>query len=471
MSTNFPTTLDTYTALVDTVDDVLAAHLNNPRDAVAAIEAKVGVDSSIVTTSHDYRITQLRAGTGMTGSSQATAFIPTSSTIPTNGFYLKAANNPALASNTTLRWDVSSTGAHTFAGPITAVATIAASAGQLDNGGVQGITTGLVLGGLGSNYGRVIESSNDTWQLGRSATRTGAVTSTIQWTGAGNVTIAAPSSGSTLTLNGSTALQLSSLAATQLAINFNQTGQTGYTLYQPASSGDFRINNGSDRYTLTSGGNHTFAAAGSGTTLTSNTTAGGVTYQATCASGAFNALQFTDGTRTGVITTNTTFGTLWGTTTAHDFSVLTNNSVGLVVTSDKRVYGTALHNNAGAVTGTTNQYIASGTWGASISSTTNIAANTINQGQWIRVGNVVSASLSAQISQTTPGNVTIFNLSLPIASNFTNIIDANGVINALTNNGGGGIFADPTNDKITVEYTCTAAGSTDFWLIFKYEVK
>jgi len=56
MATNFPTSLDVYTPLVDNVDDVMAAHINNPYDAIEALEAKVGIDSSAVTTSLDYLV-------------------------------------------------------------------------------------------------------------------------------------------------------------------------------------------------------------------------------------------------------------------------------------------------------------------------------------------------------------------------------------------------------------------------------
>jgi len=39
MSTNFPTSLDVFTAKVDGVDTVQAAHINNMQDAIAALEA------------------------------------------------------------------------------------------------------------------------------------------------------------------------------------------------------------------------------------------------------------------------------------------------------------------------------------------------------------------------------------------------------------------------------------------------
>lgn len=53
----FPTTLDTdFGTVVDNVDDVLATHINTLRRAVEGIEAKVGIDSSAVTTSLDYKV-------------------------------------------------------------------------------------------------------------------------------------------------------------------------------------------------------------------------------------------------------------------------------------------------------------------------------------------------------------------------------------------------------------------------------
>ena len=61
MSTNFPTTLDTSTTLpAESASTPLStnhvtAH-QNIQDALEAVEAKIGVDSSAVTTSHDYKL-------------------------------------------------------------------------------------------------------------------------------------------------------------------------------------------------------------------------------------------------------------------------------------------------------------------------------------------------------------------------------------------------------------------------------
>lgn len=56
MSTNFPTSLDSYSDYVDHVTTFVAAHINNIQDAIEALEAKVGVNSSGVTSSLDYKV-------------------------------------------------------------------------------------------------------------------------------------------------------------------------------------------------------------------------------------------------------------------------------------------------------------------------------------------------------------------------------------------------------------------------------
>jgi hypothetical protein len=54
MSTVYPGALDSYTTLVDNVDDVLAAHANDRGDAIEALEAKIGINSSALNTTIDY---------------------------------------------------------------------------------------------------------------------------------------------------------------------------------------------------------------------------------------------------------------------------------------------------------------------------------------------------------------------------------------------------------------------------------
>ena len=53
---NFPTSLDTFVDKVDAVDDYMAADINVCYDAIEKLEVKVGIDSSMVTTSLDYKV-------------------------------------------------------------------------------------------------------------------------------------------------------------------------------------------------------------------------------------------------------------------------------------------------------------------------------------------------------------------------------------------------------------------------------
>ena len=67
MASSFPTSLDAFTnpSSTDAMDSVSVPHAtqhSDLNDAVEALEAKVGADSSAVTSSHDYKIAQLEAG-------------------------------------------------------------------------------------------------------------------------------------------------------------------------------------------------------------------------------------------------------------------------------------------------------------------------------------------------------------------------------------------------------------------------
>jgi len=67
MASNFPSSLDTFTnpSSSDALDSVSVPHAtqhSDLNDAVEALQAKVGADSSGVASSHDYKIAQLEAG-------------------------------------------------------------------------------------------------------------------------------------------------------------------------------------------------------------------------------------------------------------------------------------------------------------------------------------------------------------------------------------------------------------------------
>lgn len=127
------------------------------------------------------------------------------------------------------------------------------------------------------------------------------------------------------------------------------------------------------------------------------------------------------------------------------------------VTNDGRVYGSAIHNNAGAVTGTTNQYIASGTYTPSITNGTNVSASTARQCQWIRVGNVVTVSGSVNTTVTSTGAKSTINISLPISSTFSSISNlAGSYMNQVTGTAiqslGSSIYADTTNNDAKADF-------------------
>lgn len=114
---------------------------------------------------------------------------------------------------------------------------------------------------------------------------------------------------------------------------------------------------------------------------------------------------------------------------ANEVSWATAGTKRLTVTSDGRLYGAALHNNAGAVTGTTNQYIASGTYTPTATGGTefnNFSFATTQPCQWMRVGNVVTVSGRISVTASATGQID-FLLSLPIASTFSNSSQCCGV--------------------------------------------
>lgn len=150
---------------------------------------------------------------------------------------------------------------------------------------------------------------------------------------------------------------------------------------------------------------------------------------------------------------------------------------GLFITADRRVYGSALHNNAGAVTGTSNQYIASGTYTPTLTSVANVSSTTARQCQWLRVGNVVTVSGQFDFTPTTTGTInTEVGCSLPIASNFTTAFALGGA--GIKFQSGAGftgeayyVEADATNDRARFRtMTTSASGSQTCSFSFIYEI-
>ena len=62
MAINFPTDLDDFENYVDGTTIMEAATLNDMQFAIETLQAKVGIDGSVVPTSHDYKLVQLEGG-------------------------------------------------------------------------------------------------------------------------------------------------------------------------------------------------------------------------------------------------------------------------------------------------------------------------------------------------------------------------------------------------------------------------
>jgi len=134
----------------------------------------------------------------------------------------------------------------------------------------------------------------------------------------------------------------------------------------------------------------------------------------------------------------------------------------LAIKDDGRIYGTALHNNAGDVTGATLQYIASGTYTYTITNGTNVAASTAASCVWTRTGNSVTVRGTITIDPTTTG-LTELQITLPIA---TSSLVGGGVISDIY--GGTGMISISTTAQIQLNSVNT--GNHVHGFEFGYEI-
>lgn len=370
-------------------------------------------------------------------------FIVTGSTVPANGIYLSAANTLAFASNTTARATVNSTGNWTINAPSSG-ATLTVTGGTTAltvNGAASGIPfnvnfgsgaggfsqyqlSSVTKGYIGVDGGGLIGSgtgNNFGIRADNELLLMGGARDAMRVGTTGAVTINAPISGTALTTNG---------VAGAITALFNG-GNTAGTVLQ--------INNNGTLLSYVGAGGGGALSSGAGTDLA---------FRAANASG------------------NILFGA-------------GGDNLRFEITSDGRVFGTAIHNNAGAVTGTTNQYIASGTYTPTLTNTTNVASSSFTNSppaKWIRVGNVVQVSGHVTITPTAAaGTQTVLDLSLPIASNFANFEDCSGTASdgasgVGTANSSAVIQASVANDRAQIVYVANNTNSKIFGFNFSYTV-
>jgi len=232
-----------------------------------------------------------------TGNVTGAALIPTGSTVPTNGLYLSAANTLAKATNSTLRWSVNSTGNHTIAAPSSGTAL--AVTGVLSGTSFTATdgSRGFYIGHSAGNV-TIGTSTGDTLNLASNGTGKVSIST------AGNVTINAPSSGASLSVTsvaGGIPIQWNDGTLTGgISLSSSQV-QFGATSNHAAS---FYTNN-LTRVSIAAAGNVTINAPDSGVAL--DVAGNGVNTQISFgAAGTYSAASFNK----GALHYNTTGGIL-----------------------------------------------------------------------------------------------------------------------------------------------------------------
>lgn len=113
----------------------------------------------------------------------------------------------------------------------------------------------------------------------------------------------------------------------------------------------------------------------------------------------------------------------------------------------------------------------SGTWTPTITNVLNVAASTAHECQYQKIDAQVSFSCWVEIDATATGTTSI-GISLPFASNFSELGKAAG-----TGAGTslipmvGGVYADTTNDRLTLYYDSSTLSNTNFFITGMYTIE
>lgn len=199
----------------------------------------------------------------------------------------QAAGSIIMSTNGSQRVVTNSSGNVTINAPSSGTAltiTSAASNFAIDNTGPVRITNSganlLLLNNSGAGFGTIQNDAASNWSLGFTSNAFSLGTSILKWNSSGNVTIAPPSSGNTLTvaaINGQVGFNVSNAAGAAPGYQWAQVGQLTWQIFEGASSDTFHIWNSSraDVITITGNGNISIAAPSSGQPLSIAGTTGG----------------------------------------------------------------------------------------------------------------------------------------------------------------------------------------------------
>ena len=144
---------------------------------------------------------------------------------------------------------------------------------------------------------------------------------------------------------------------------------------------------------------------------------------------------------------------------------IAGNEVGHFHTSDR-----ARANHTGTQVVATISDITVGAWSPTLTNTTNVAASTTYEGQYIQIGTRVTCSGKVDIDPTAAA-ATVLEISLPVASNFGAEEDCAGTAVGLTTATiGAAISANTTNDTANLRYTAVDTGNKSFYYTFTYQI-
>lgn len=118
--------------------------------------------------------------------------------------------------------------------------------------------------------------------------------------------------------------------------------------------------------------------------------------------------------------------------------------------------------------------VEAGTYTPTVNGVSNISSISSDPCSYLRVGSVVSVACRVLITCTSASATSSeFNMSLPVASNFTDNFDLRGLIGGSSGgvNENGVIGADAANDRAQVFFGCNISGSLGRSLKFQYVVK
>jgi hypothetical protein len=415
----------------------------------------------------------------------------TAATVPANGIYLSAANSVGFATNTTARLNLNTA---SLSPATDGGITLGADALRFSRLSVQAISDGAAATGnlLISSGTDVRLASGSTWQslnLYTNGSSRLAIGST------GNVVIAAPTSAvPTLRITGNAgecAALFAPDAGHQEALRFEgaspylgfwnagssvragflsmSTAGAAYLSVDAAQSLILRTT-AADRITIGSGGNVVIAEPTSGVALTLT---GSEILRMVFDAPFISFYNYANTVRTGYLQFQAASGSVMMVDINQELAFGTNATIRFGITADGRIYGTGLHNN-GTVTGTTSQYIASGTYTPSESHNANITSLTVRPAQWIRVGNVVTVSggLESVISNTGGGATSNLSLTLPIASSLANFWELGGTCSIvdIVGSTNGSVTAQTALDRASLSISITTAATYNWSYTYSYVI-